>query len=83
LIRELQKQNDKKDGDYIYFCSIDALKKRVNRYLKWNLKVKHTSHDFRHGKVTDLINEGVHLKEVATYVGHSNPATTLRYFDVD
>jgi site-specific recombinase XerD len=48
-----------------------------------NLKVNHTSHDFRHSKVTDLLNEGMQLKEVATYVGHSNPGTTLKYFNVD
>src|SRR6267142_1532320 len=83
LIKELQKKNGKKDGDHLYTCSADALKKRVNRYLKHHLHLDHTSHDFRHGKVTDLINEGVQLKEVAIYVGHKNPATTLRYFNVD
>ena len=25
----------------------------------------------------------MHLKEVATYVGHSNPATTLKYYNTD
>jgi integrase len=56
---------------------------KVNRFLKNILQVNYTSHDFRHSKVTDLLNEGVKLKEVATYVGHSNPSTTLRYYNVD
>jgi integrase len=83
LIKQLQKENGKENDEYIYTCSIDALRNRVNRHLKDSLKVNHTSHDFRHGKITDLLTGGVHLKEVATYVGHSNPATTLRYFNVD
>lgn len=83
LIEELQRKNSSKDEDFIYTCSIGALKKRVNRFLKDYLKVPYTSHDFRHSKVTHLLNEGVQLKEVSTYVGHSNPSTTLKYHNVD
>lgn len=83
MIAALQQKTGNKDGDHIYQCSSNALNLKINKYLKKTLQVDHSSHDFRHSKVTDLINEGVHLKEVATYVGHSNPSTTLRYFNVD
>jgi site-specific recombinase XerD len=83
LINALQRKTGKENGENIYTCTSGALNRKVNRFLKDKLGVDHSSHDFRHSKVTDLLNEGVHLKKVATYVGHSNTATTLRYFNVD
>lgn len=38
-----------------------------------------SSHDFRHSKITELVNAGMHLTEVQSYVGHSRPETTLSY----
>jgi integrase len=37
------------------------------------------SHDFRHTKITELINSGMQLTDVQTYVGHSEAKTTLGY----
>lgn len=47
------------------------------------LGFKLTTHDFRHTKVTELTNSDMKIKEVQEYVGHRDPATTMRYVHVD
>ena len=58
------------------------MKKRINRYLV-KLGFKYTSHDFRHTKITELANAGLPTKSMQMYVGHKNPATTMRYIHVE
>lgn len=44
-----------------------------------SLKLEVSSHDFRHSKITELINAGIPLTDVQSYVGHTRPDTTLSY----
>lgn len=37
------------------------------------------SHDFRHTKITELVEAGMPLTEVQSYVGHTDAKTTLGY----
>jgi len=61
LLEALQETLKKQPDDKIYPETVNALKKRLNRYLK-HLKLGHTTHDFRHTKLTDLGNSGIKLK---------------------
>ena len=45
--------------------------------------MNHSSHDFRHTKITELANSGVPTKTIQSYVGHSNSITTMRYINAD
>ena len=40
---------------------------------------KVTPHVFRHSMATNAINNGIELGDLQQLLGHSNPATTLRY----
>ena len=48
-----------------------------NTFLKLNLDI--SSHDFRHTKITELVNAGMPIADVQSYVGHIRPDTTLSY----
>ena len=48
-------------------------------FKKHNISV--SSHDFRHTKITELVNAGMPLTEVQSYVGHSSAQTTLSYVE--
>jgi integrase len=43
------------------------------------LVIEVSSHDFRHTKITELVNAGMPLTEVQSYVGHTRADTTLSY----
>jgi integrase len=38
-----------------------------------------SSHDFRHTKITELVNANMPLADVQAYVGHTRAETTLSY----
>lgn len=51
----------------------------VNSYMKKVLGAGYTSHSFRQGVITDMLSSGVATKVAQEFIGHSSPATTLRY----
>jgi integrase len=53
------------------------LTKLYRAFKKGQLEV--TSHDFRHTKITDLVNSGMTTERVQKYVGHTKITTTLAY----
>ena len=44
------------------------------------LKGQARTHLFRHTRITQLLNNGMAVQDVAKFAGHTNPATTMRYF---
>lgn len=58
------------------------MKLRINKYLI-KLGYTYTSHDFRHTQITELADAGLPTKTMQLYVGHKNPATTMRYIHVE
>jgi site-specific recombinase XerD len=48
-------------------------------YTFSTLKLKASSHDFRHTKITELVNAGMDISQVQQYVGHTDVKTTLSY----
>lgn len=38
------------------------------------------THVFRHSRLTSLLNRGMALQDVATFAGHANVQTTMKYF---
>lgn len=83
LIEKFRKEKKANLTDKIFVAGINALKLRLNRYLKETLGLNHSSHDFRHTKITELANSGMATKTIQTYVGHTNSLTTMRYIQVD
>lgn len=41
------------------------------------------THLFRHNRITELLNRGMAIQDVAAYVGHSDVKTTMGYFHQD
>ena len=41
------------------------------------------THVFRHSRITELLNRGMKLQEVANFAGHSNVNTTMHYFHAE
>ena len=70
-------------ADKIFTSNIEALRRKINRYLQDVLGLDHSSHDFRHTKITELANSGLPTKTIQSYVGHSSSVTTTRYINVD
>lgn len=58
------------------------MKTALSNMFKKKLKLDVSSHDFRHGKITDLSKQ-LSIKEVQSYIGHVDVRTTLRYVNVD
>lgn len=44
--------------------TVMALKLKLNRYLQKTLGLNHSSHDFRHTKITELAEGGMHTKAI-------------------
>ncbi|WP_226531358.1 tyrosine-type recombinase/integrase [Microbacterium paraoxydans] len=42
-----------------------------------------TAHSLRHACATELVAAGVDIRVIAEFLGHENPATTMRYTKVD
>lgn len=82
LLMQKQRVELKGGADKVFDLKADTMKKRINRYLA-KLGFKHTSHDFRHTKITELADAGLATKTMQMYVGHKNPATTMRYIHVE
>ena len=60
--------------------SIDSLRFYVNRVAeRCGLRDKVTPHVLRHTLATHLIDQGMSLAALQSYLGHAKPETTLRY----
>lgn len=56
-----------------------SLIQMVNKYMLKVLGAGYTSHSFRQGIITEMFRAKVSTAEVQKFIGHSDPATTLRY----
>jgi len=89
-IRELFEEELDYCGDKLVFhgrggsydhVNVASFTQQLNQLLKRYLSGNYTTHSFRSGLVTDLIQtKGV--KFAQKIIGHSNIATTLRYEDI-
>lgn len=80
LVQQLLGSTDAQPDDMLFSSTADTLRVRVNRFLK---QYGHTSHDFRHTKITELARKGLPVKVMQVLAGHSCSTTTMRYISVD
>jgi hypothetical protein len=63
LIYAMKAKEKKKDDDKIFDYQSKDLTNMLNRFLKSN-GFNHTTHDFRHGAITELFDKGIDVKTV-------------------
>ena len=70
-------------SDYL-FTTKTGLQLRANtfrRFLDWGTTAHgHTIHDLRHYATSRWLRAGIPVHQVAAWLGHSNPNTTLRVY---
>lgn len=59
-----------------------AFTQQVNKYIHSLLGELYSSHSFRTGIITDMLNHGINTKVVKEFIGHASTNTTLRYYKV-
>lgn len=59
---------------------VSGFTKLINKHMKLALESDlYSSHSFRQGVISDLLNGGVPLSTVSGIIGHANISTTLKY----
>lgn len=59
-----------------------AFTEQINKYIHNVLGELYSSHSFRSGIITDMLNHGINTKVVKEFIGHASTNTTLRYYKV-
>lgn len=49
--------------------------------IKLENNIAYSPHNLRHSVATDMLKDGITLKEVSEFLGHSSVATTSKYYD--
>ncbi|MFH8251483.1 tyrosine-type recombinase/integrase [Microbacterium sp. B2969] len=78
-----QRAGGRRPNEYL-FVSKTGLQLRGNlfrRYVKWtHTSNDHTIHDLRHYAASSWLRAGIPVHQVAAWLGHRNPSTTLRIY---
>lgn len=78
-----EKEGEKKN---IIFRTKDGTMLKYDTFLKWKTRfskkigIPFKAHDFRKVHATQLLENGLTIKEVSNRLGHSVPSTTLKYY---
>ncbi|AQW87114.1 recombinase [Campylobacter pinnipediorum subsp. caledonicus] len=87
IIKDFKLDNATKHGDYLFYqngtnypMDKKGLTKLLNNYLMAYLKTDlYTTHSFRAGYITRIVESTGNIRTACDMVGHRNVTTTLRY----
>jgi integrase len=74
---------DRSPTDYLFVSTTGKQLKGglFRRYVKWTeTSSGHTIHDLRHFAASSWLRAGIPVHQVAQWLGHNNPSTTLRVY---